>query len=161
LSKRWEGFLLGDLNAVGLNFVRDRATEDALCLAPQRWLRRIPNPATAKLLSLMGATELPGLEHSMAPNCYPYFDGWSLNVSGYDDNPWPTCDHNSREPATRAHAAADASADEARLVDVFAPPRADFSLKPGSVLNADEYAVPSEIQSSAVMTVANISSRRK
>jgi mannose-6-phosphate isomerase-like protein (cupin superfamily) len=45
-------------------------------------------------------------------------------------------------PARVVHTSQNIGNGVARLVDIFAPPRLDFSSKPGFVLNAAEYPMP-------------------
>ena len=48
-------------------------------------------------------------------------------------------------PPPAVHTTQDVGEGEAWLIDVFAPPRIDFSLKPGFVLNEADYPLPSDI----------------
>jgi quercetin dioxygenase-like cupin family protein len=45
-------------------------------------------------------------------------------------------------PARVIHTSHDIGEGTTRLIDVFGPPRMDFSIKPGFVLNADDYPMP-------------------
>lgn len=52
-------------------------------------------------------------------------------------------------PPPVVHTSQSIGASGMRLVDIFAPPRDDFSLKPGLVCNADEYPLPERLKNAA------------
>jgi hypothetical protein len=71
---------------------------------------------------------------------------WSADLSE-----WVPDDHSETPtpsvviiPALAIHTSRDIGANgpESSLYDIFCPPRLDFALKPGFVLNADEYPLP-------------------
>ena len=48
-------------------------------------------------------------------------------------------------PAGVVHTSQGVAGEGMRLLDVFGPPRVDFSLRPGVVRNADDYPMPAEL----------------
>jgi hypothetical protein len=109
---------------------------------------------------------------NMTPHSHTDFEQGSLSLAGSyvhhlrfpwtpDMNTWREDDHgevNSPSliviPPTVIHTTQAVGSDRTRLVDIFAPPRTDFSLKPGLVRNADEYPLPASLAAQQAATGA-------
>lgn len=69
---------------------------------------------------------------------------WTTNLSAWreDEHEHIAAPSVAVIPSQAIHTSQSMSSGQNQLIDIFAPPRADFSAKPGWVLNADEYPLP-------------------
>src|SRR5262249_37103171 len=100
-------------------------------------------------------------ERKLSPHSHEDFEQMSLSLQGAfvhhlrypwspDKTRWREDEHERYErspsvlviPARVIHTSQDVGQGTTWLVDIFGPPRIDFSLKPGFVLNAGEYPMP-------------------
>jgi mannose-6-phosphate isomerase-like protein (cupin superfamily) len=116
--------------------------------------------STNLMLNLLVKRETPRDVRKLSPHSHADFEQGSLAIGGTyvhhcrypwtpDMNAWREDEHVQMGnpslmvvPPTVIHTSQNIGAEPGWLIDVFAPPRLDFSLKPGTVCNADEYPVP-------------------
>jgi len=124
------------------------------------------------MMNVFVPTEKPRDVRKMTPHSHDDFEQGSLALSGKFVHhlrwPWTPDLPSWREdehvqvgspslivmPPNVIHTSQTFEGERIRLVDIFSPPRADFSLKPGLVCNADEYPLPEELRDQAPAATA-------
>lgn len=116
------------------------------------------------MVNVFRPREVPRDTRTLSPHSHEDFEQGSLSLKGdwshhlrYPWTPDKTTWRADREvkvgspsltviPAKVIHTSHNTNEGGSWLVDIFAPPRADFSRRPGLVNNADEYPMPPEIE---------------
>ena len=123
--------------------------------------------STNLMLNVMTPREVPRDTSMLSPHSHDDFEQGSLAIGGayihHLRYPWTKNMGEWREdeaiemespstliiPPRVIHTSRNVGPDAGRLIDIFAPPRIDFSLREGVVANADEYPMPELVQEDA------------
>jgi mannose-6-phosphate isomerase-like protein (cupin superfamily) len=122
--------------------------------------------STNLMVNVLTARTVPRDVRKLSPHSHTDFEQASLAIQGTyihhlrwpwtpDMTTWRDDQHVEMGspsvlvvPPTVVHSSANIDA-PGRLIDIFSPPRLDFSARPGMVCNADEYPVPPDADLSA------------
>ncbi|WP_340540403.1 hypothetical protein [Nocardioides sp. GXZ039] len=139
-------------DAVRVHLVADHPAEEGRF----GWIFR----SRSFMVNFVPAQDGPRDPHNLSPHHHDDFEQYSLAVQGEfvhhirtpwtkDQTTWREDDHVAVGspslaliPPPTVHTSAGSSAGRNALVDIFSPPRVDFSEQPGWVLNAEEYPQP-------------------
>lgn len=112
------------------------------------------------MINVLTKREAPRDTSKLSPHSHDDFEQASLLLEGryvhHMRYPWTTNKADWREdehlevgspsvvviPSKVVHTSRNVGNERSWLIDIFAPPRVDFSKKPGLVINADEYPMP-------------------
>jgi hypothetical protein len=118
--------------------------------------------STNLMVNVMTPRDVPRDVSKLTPHSHPDFEQGSLAMGGTyvhhlrypwtpDMNSWREDEHIEMAspsvlviPPTIVHTSRNIGDQPGRLIDVFAPPRMDFSMRTGVVANADEYPMPTK-----------------